>query len=165
MDTYPDSVDVHFEEKNIYHGPALHKSLTELVETEYCFFLDSDTITKRGGFLERGVEELSSNKKNYAFGYCIKANERGFKDENGTTIAVTPYLMLKCEHYNKFPQFIHHGQPVLFNFKEAQKKGYKVIHYPMDKHIDHLWRGTASKYGYKLGLKGKMDYLLNRLGL
>jgi len=164
-DVYPDSVEAHFEGKNIYHGPALHKALTKLIKTEYCFFLDSDTYTKKGGFLECGVKELSSNKKNYAFGYCIKANQRGFKDENGITVAVTPYLMLKCEHYHEFPQFIHHGQPVLFNFKDAQEKGYQVIHFPMDNYIDHLWRGTASKYGYKLGLKGKIDYLLNRLGL
>lgn len=164
-DRYPDTVKAHFEENNIYHGPALHKVLSRLIDTEYCFFLDSDTITKKGGFLEKGIEELSSNKKNYAFGYCIKANQRGFKDENGITIAVTPYLLLKCEHYSKFPQFIHHGQPVLFNFKEAQENGYHVIHHSMDRYIDHLWRGTASKYGYKLGVKGKIDYLLNRLGI
>lgn len=54
---------------------------------------------------------------------------------------------------------------VLANFKAARENGYKLLHFPMDKYIDHLWRGTASKYGYKLGLKGKLDYLLNRLGL
>lgn len=165
VSTYNGSVTAHFEEKNIYHGPALHKTLTELIHTDYCFFLDSDTITTKGGFLEQGVETLASNKKNYAFGYCIKANDRGFKDENGITIAVTPYLLLKRKYYNKFPPFIHHGQPVLLNFKDAQEKGYRVIHHPMDHYIEHLWRGTASKYGYKLGLKGKIDYLLNKFGL
>ena len=35
----------------------------------------------------------------------------------------------------------------------------------MDDYIDHLWRGTASKFGYGLGLKGKFDYLLNKLGI
>ena len=58
-DVYPDSVEAHFEGKNIYHGPALHKALTKLIKTEYCFFLDSDTSTKKGGFLECGVKELS----------------------------------------------------------------------------------------------------------
>lgn len=165
VSAYPESISAHFEGQNIYHGPALHKVLAELIHTKYCFFLDSDTVTKKKGFLERGVEKLSSSNKNYAFGYCTKANQRGFKDENGITIAVTPYLLIKVEHYNKFPAFKHHGQPVLFNFKEAQERGYRIIHHPMDKYIDHLWRGTASKYGYKLGLKGKIDYLLNRLGI
>lgn len=165
INTYPESLSAHFEGQNIYHGPALHKALTKLIHTKYCFFIDSDTVTKTGGFLEKGVEKLASNKKNYAFGYCIKTNQRGFKDENGITVAVTPYLLLRVEYYDQFPQFIHHGQPVLFNFKDAQEKGYRIIHHPMDQYIDHLWRGTASKYGYKLGLKGKLDYLLNRLGI
>lgn len=162
---YPESIETHFEQKNIFHGPALDKSIRELVKTDYCFFLDSDTVTKEKGFLEKGMDLLSSEEKNYALGYKLNANKRGFKDPEGTPIILTPYLLMKTAPYRKFPPFFHHGQPVLNNFREAQKKGYKLIHFPMEKYIDHLWRGTASKFGYGLGLKGKFDYLLNKLGL
>jgi len=162
---YGGSVRVHFEEKNIYHGPALDKSLRMLVETEYCFFLDSDTKTHKSGFLEKGINLLSSDENNYALGHMITVNKRGFKDPCGIPIVVTPYLLMKTNPYQKFPPFIHHGQPVLENFSEAQKNGYRIIHFPMEEYVDHLWRGTASKYGYGLGLKGKVEYVLNKLGL
>ncbi|REL25070.1 glycosyltransferase [Rhodohalobacter sp. SW132] len=163
--SYPDTVSAHFERKNIFHGPALDKSLQEIVETEFCFFLDSDTVTKKGGFLEKGVEQLNAEPLNYAAGHIVTANARGFKSEDGVPVVVTPYLLMKTNPYKQFPPFIHHGQPTLENFTEAQKNGYRLIHFPMEKYIDHLWRGTASKYGYGLGLKGKLDYVLNKLGL
>jgi GT2 family glycosyltransferase len=159
------SIQTHFEEDNIFHGPALDKTLREMVDTEYCFFLDSDTVTKKGGFLERGVDILSAKEENYALGYKLNVNKRGFKDPEGTPIILTPYLLMKTEPYSMFPPFFHHGQPVLNNFSEAQEKGYQLIHFPMEEYIDHLWRGTASKFGYGLGLKGKFDFLLNKLGL
>lgn len=162
---YPDSIFTHFEEENIFHGPALDKSITELVKTEFCFFLDSDTVTKKKGFLEKGVDILSANTKNYALGYKLNANKRGFKDPEGTPIILTPYLLMKTTPYQKFPPFFHHGQPVLKNFREAQNNGYELIHFPMEEYVDHIWRGTASKFGYGLGLKGKFDYLLNKLGI
>ena len=162
---FPYSVEAHYESKNIFHGPALHKALTRIVDTKYCFFLDSDTITMQGGFLEKGVAMLDSHEKNYACGFIVHANKRGFKDPGGIPIAVTPYLLLKTEFYMRFPPFQHHGQPVLSNFEEAQNRGYKILHFPMDEYINHLWRGTASRYGYQLGLKGKIDFLLNKFGL
>lgn len=162
---FPGNLKTHFEQENIYHGPALHKSLKKLVSTPYCFFLDSDTITQKRGFLEEGIDMLEENSKHYVCGLVIKVNKRGFKDPDGIPVAVTPYLLLKTGLYHQFPPFNHHGQPTLKNIEKAQERGFKVIDYPMDQYIDHLWRGTASKYGYKLGLKGKLDYLLNRLGL
>lgn len=162
---FPDTIRSHFEGENIFHGPALHKSLNELVKSEYCFFLDSDTVTKKAGFIEKGLEILSSNKNNYALGRVITVNQRGFKDSAGLPVIVTPYLLMKTEFYPQFSQFVHHGQPVLFNFREAQEEGCRLIHFPMEEYIDHLWRGIASKYGYGLGLKGKFEFLLNKIGL
>jgi len=162
---YSDSIQTHFEEENMYHGPALDKSIRMLVKTEFCFFLDSDTVTKKKGFLEKGLDVLTSEKSNYALGYKLNVNKRGFKDPSGIPIILTPYVLMKTSPYQKFPPFFHHGQPVLNNFREAQIDGYKLIHFPMDDYIDHLWRGTASKFGYGLGLKGKFDYLLNKMGI
>ena len=38
--------------KNIFHGPAMDLAARELVHSKYIFFLDSDTETRKGGFLE-----------------------------------------------------------------------------------------------------------------
>lgn len=155
---------VHREKENLFHGPALDKSARELVKTPFCFFLDSDTRTEKGGFLEEILQVLNEDPKNYAAGRQILANRRGFKDEAGFPILLTPYLMLKREDYPRFPPFIHHGQPGLQHFMEVQKAGFRIIDFPMHHYIHHIWRGTASKYGYRLGWRGKWDYLMNKLG-
>lgn len=159
------STSSYYESENIYHGPAVHKALTDLITTEFCFLLDSDTETTKPGFLEKGIEILSSDENNYALGHLEHSNKRGFKQEDGIPVILTPYLLLKTGPYHKFPPFVHHGQPTIYNFLEAQKADYKLIHFPMYDYIDHKWRGTASRFGYKLGLKGKINYLLNKIGL
>ena len=157
-------VQVHREERNLFHGPALDKAIREMVTTPYCFFLDSDTETRRPGFLEDAMEQLEQDSKYYAAGRVIRVNHRGFKDPDGFPILLTPYLLLKTEHYRQFPPFVHHGQPGLRHFYDAQRDGFQLIDFPMHEYIDHLWRGTASKFGYRLGLRGKWDYLMNKLG-
>lgn len=157
-------VKVHIEARNLFHGPALDKAIREMVTTPYCFFLDSDTETRRLGFLEDVMEQLEQDSKYYAAGRVIRVNHRGFKDPDGFPILLTPYLILKTEHYRRFPPFVHHGQPGLRHFYEAQRDGFQLIDFPMHEYIDHLWRGTASKFGYRLGLRGKWDYLMNKLG-
>lgn len=155
----------HYESDNIFHGPAIHKAVTDLVETDFCFILDSDTETLKPGFLEEGISILQSDEKLYAIGHLEYSNKRGFKQKDGIPVILTPYLLMKVELYHKFPPFIHHGQPTINNFLNAQKAGYTLKHFPMYDFIDHKWRGTASKFGYKLGLKGKINYVLNKIGL
>lgn len=159
------NIEAHYESENIFHGPAIHKAITDLVETEFCFILDSDTETLKPGFLEEGISILQSDEKLYALGHLEHSNRRGFKQKDGIPVILTPYLLMKVEPYHKFPPFIHHGQPTINNFFEAQKAGYRLEHFPMYDFIDHKWRGTASKFGYKLGLKGKINHLLNKIGL
>lgn len=157
-------VHVHREPSNIFHGPALDKAVREMVSTPYVFFLDSDTETQTPGFLEQAIEQLEQDPSMYAAGRQIRVNRRGFKDPDGFPILLTPYLLLKTDLYRQFSPFIHHGQPGLKHFYEAQQAGYRLIDFPMHHYIDHLWRGTASKFGYRLGLRGKWDFLMNKLG-
>jgi len=159
----PDNIETQLLDKNIYHGPAMNYALNTLKE-EYVFFLDSDTETKRGGFLEPMLAELESSKTTYGIGRQIKVNKRGFLSETGTTILTPAYIMLRRCLYSCFPPFEHHGQPVMKNFIVAQQKGYKLEAFPIEDFIDHRWRGTASRFGYGLGWGGKKDYLLNKLG-
>lgn len=152
-----------FFKKNMYHGPAMDEVLKNHLESDFVFFLDSDTETRKSGFLEEMMDQLSGNKL-YGAGEIIHINDRGFNSKNGFQILLTPFMLIKATLYSKFPPFIHHGQPTIHNFKEAQKMGYQLKHYPVSDYVFHHWRGTANRFGYGLGIKGKVDYLLNKLG-
>jgi GT2 family glycosyltransferase len=158
------NIHVFFNDKNIFHGPAMDFALRNLVETKYCFILDSDTETVKKGFLEEMRNILEENENNYAVGLEKNVNERGFLHTNGKIkIILAPFMLIKKNIYLKLSPFIHHGQPVMFNFDEAAKNGYKISNYPVDTYINHLWRGTASRFGYKLGIKGKIDFVIEKL--
>jgi glycosyltransferase involved in cell wall biosynthesis len=159
----PDNTETLMIDKNIFHGPAMHYALNKVKE-EYVFFLDSDTETKRGSFLEPMMEKLESSKTMYGVGRKITVNKRGFPTESGNTILAPAYMLLRRNLYPYFPPFEHHGQPVMKNFIAAQQRGYKIGLFPIEDFIDHRWRGTASRFGYGLGWGGKIDFVLNKLG-
>jgi GT2 family glycosyltransferase len=164
QETFPDRTDVLILDKNIYHGPAMNYALNTLNE-DYVFFIDSDTETKKGGFLEPMVKLVELSENAYAAGRQITVNKRGFLSEKGKAILTPAYMMLKRKLYRKFPPFEHHGQPVMKNFFCAQEKGYLLKTFPIENYIDHKWRGTASRFGYGLGIKGKIDFVLNKFGI
>ncbi len=150
-------------EKNIFHGPAMHQAIN-MVSNEHVFFLDSDTETRQGGFLEQMIAELASDNV-YAVGRMDTVNKRGFHSNTGTSTVLSPYMMLRRKLYHNFPSFEHRGMPTLRNFTAAQRQGYVLKSFPIEKYIAHFGRGTASRYGYGLGMRGKIDYVLNKLGL
>lgn len=160
----PENTETILLEKNIYHGPAMHFALKES-DYEYIFFLDSDTDTFRGGFIEEMFSVLNSSDKIYGTGRFLTINKRGFQSLKGISFPAPAYMMIKRKLYFKFPQFEHHGMPVLKNFSEALTAGYEFREFPIEKYINHLWRGTAGRFGYGLGLKAKIDFILNKLGL
>lgn len=154
-----------FLDSNIFHGPAMDLAIKKYVETKYVFFLDSDTETKNCGFLEKMLEICSSEKKIYGVGEIAKANKRGYKSETGNEILLTPYMLINTHIYKTLSPFIHHGQPTLHNFTDASDKGYELRHFKVSDYINHLWRGTADRFGYGLGFRSKLDYILNKLGI
>ncbi len=153
-----------FLKENIYHGPAMHLAVQK-INQKYIFFLDSDTETFKGGFLEQMIATLESSDKIYGTGRFLTVNKRGFQVKKGISFPAPAYMMIKKELYNYFPPFEHHGMPVLKNFVSALKQGYNFKEFPIEDYINHLWRGTAGKFGYGLGLKAKLDYILNKFGL
>ncbi len=161
---FPDNIETLLLDKNIYHGPAMNYALNKIKE-DYVFFLDSDTETRQGGFLESMFAELESLETIYGIGRQITVNKRGFLAETGNTILTPAYMMIRRSLYSYFPPFEHHGQPVMKNFVAAQKRGYKIKSFPIEDFIDHRWRGTASRFGYGLGWGGKIDFVLNKLGI
>jgi hypothetical protein len=129
------------------------------------FFLDSDTKTVKGGFLEEMIDKLNISDKTYAAGRFLVINKRGFQSEKGISFPAPAYMMINRKLYDLFPSFEHHGMPVLNNFSGALKAGYTFRQFPIENYIEHSWRGTAGKFGYGLGLKAKIDFILNKLGL
>ncbi|MBO6622997.1 MAG: glycosyltransferase [Balneola sp.] len=154
-----------FLNSNIFHGPAMDMAIKKYVDTKYVFFLDSDTETQRSGFLEKMTSLITSETSIYGVGEIIKANKRGYKSEKGKEILLTPYMLIDTRLYKTLRPFLHHGQPTLHNFADANEKGYNLKFFKISDYINHIWRGTAERFGYGLGLKGKLDYLLNKLGL
>ncbi len=161
-----ENVSAHFLDENIFHGPAMDLAAKLLVDTDYIFFLDSDTETLKAGFIEMAIEQLDKKEENiYGVGEFITVNKRGFKSQMGMDILMTPHMFLNRKMYVKLAPFKHHGQPTLDNFKSAYKNGFKLINMPISEYIFHHWRGTANRFGYGLGLKGKIDFILNKLGI
>ncbi len=153
-----------FLKKNLGHGPAMH-AMMERAEYEFYFLLDSDTVTKKGGFLEKMLAEFDDGSV-YGVGKVAPFNKHGFHDEeSGTSMLIAAYMLIRSSFYQGLSPFEHHGVPVARNFYESSKKGYHMIDFPIERFIDHLHRGTVGRFGYGLGLKGKINYLLNKLGL
>jgi len=153
-----------FLEENIFHGPAMHLTIEQL-SYENLFFLDSDTETHKGNFLEEMAEILNSSDKVYGTGRFLTLNKRGFQSSKGISMPAPAYMLIKRNLYFQFPPFEHHGIPVLKNFSKALKLGYEFKEFPIENYIEHSWRGTAGRFGYGLGIKAKIDYVLNKLGL
>lgn len=151
-------------QENIFHGPAMHRAL-EILEAPYIFFFDSDTETRQPGFLEPMVAALEAEATHYGAGQVVHVNRRGFVAADGIPVLTSWHMLIKRALYHHLPPFIHHGLPVLQNCAAAQQRGYRLVAFPVQEYVHHLGRGTVSRYGYRLGLRSKLDYLLNRLGL
>ncbi len=157
-----DSVEGRFLSENRFHGPAMDLALRAL-DTPLVYIFDSDTETVREGFLEE-MTRLASRDEVYGVGRITHVNRRGFAAKSGIPVLVSAYMMIKRRLYLDLPPFVHHGLPVLANFSAAAQRGHTLESYPIDEFVNHLGRGTAERYGYGLGLRSRLDYLLNKLG-
>lgn len=160
----PQKTDVLFLETNIYHGPAMDRAINE-TNKEFVFFLDSDTETRQGGFLEAMYEKFQTSVQLYGVGRPLLVNKRGFYNPAGEQVLAPAYMMIRRSYYYKLPPFEHHGLPIMKNNLAARQKGYELQSFPIEEYIDHAWRGTASRFGYGLGWRGKLDYVLNKIGV
>ena len=152
---------------NLYHGPAMHQA-AEHCRTDYLLYLDSDCHVTKGGFLELMLDVAEKDGSCYAVGKRVYMNDRGF--EVGPGPFAIAYIRPSCMLVNKrmyltLPPFTHHGTPCLDNMRAAASSGYALVDFPILSYVVHEGRGTASRYGYGLGLKGKINHLLNKLGL
>jgi glycosyltransferase involved in cell wall biosynthesis len=165
-DRWPLATEVILNDSNRHHGPAMDQAL-RTVRSPYVLFLDSDCEVVKGGMLEGLLARAEADPHHYATGKKIFMNPRGF-DVPEREEAI-PYIRPICmlihrERYLVLPPFERHGAPCLVNMKAATARGFSLIHFPVEDFVLHTGRGTASIYGYRLGLRGKLNHLLNRLG-
>jgi hypothetical protein len=145
----------------------MHQALCDL-ESRYVLFLDPDVIVKRGKFIEKMVAIVEHEEKCYAVGHRIYMNKRGYdiQEQAEATPYIRPYCMLiHREIYHSLPMFVKHGTPCLENMKTASGRGLLLVDFPVLEYVHHEGRGTAGKFGYRLGLRAKIDFILNKLKL
>jgi GT2 family glycosyltransferase len=152
---------------NLHHGPAMDQAV-KLVEREFILFLDSDCEIVKGGFVEEMIRCADADSRCYAVGRMTYKNRHGFDTTRSekTFRYINPFCMLMRKHlYTTLPPFVHHGAPCLHNMREAALRGYSLIDFPVLDYVSHKGRGTAQQYGYGLGLKGKLGFVLSKLGI
>lgn len=158
------AVKADFLTQNIYHGPAMDRGL-RASETAFTLLLDSDTETVQGGFLEEMVDGMREEPTHYGAGHVVNVDRRGFARAEGTPVLSSAHMLLDTDRYRSLPPFIHHGLPAMVNFRAAFDAGFTLLSYPIQEYVRHLGRGTASRYGYGLGFRARVDYVLAKLGL
>ncbi len=166
-DTCPDQTDLLLNTRNLHHGPAMDQALHHL-QSRFVLFIDSDCEAKRAGFVEGMTGMAEEDSGVYAVGKRIFMNARGFDVDAAP--GAHPYIRPICmlidrSMYLSLPPFERHGAPCLTNMIAAAAAGLKLIHFPVEDFVLHAGRGTAARFGYRLGIRGKLNHLLNRLGL
>lgn len=163
----PEKTTVIFNADNLHHGPAMDQAL-HVLTTPYVLFLDSDCEVLTGGWIERMAAMADASSGIYAVGKKIFMDDRGFDiaDRPGAHPYIRPICMLvRREAYLRYPPFERHGAPCLRNFIAAHAAGEELVHCPVEDFVYHAGRGTASRHGYALGLRGKINQLLHMFGL
>jgi glycosyltransferase involved in cell wall biosynthesis len=150
------SVTAHLLTENVYHGPALDQAF-HLLETPYILTLDSDTITKKGGWLEAMLGHFRSDPRLYAIGWLRWVNHNGVATRDGLPRPnLHPYIHPYCAlfdraKYHTLQPFFRDGAPCRVNMFNATKAGYHLVSFPIDQYVTHLIAGTRRMW------KGRWD--------
>lgn len=148
--------------RNLHHGPGMHEAIKN-VSTDWILTFDSDCELLRNSLIEDMFQKVDENT--YVIGEIININKFGFFAKEGEQSFA--YVHPKCALFNreiywKLAPFEKHGAPCITNQIEAQSKHYKLINFPVDDYIHHIQRGTAGIYGYRLGFKGRLNWIKNK---
>jgi hypothetical protein len=137
--------------------------------TLFVLFLDSDCEVIKGGFVEEMVAQANASPLNYAVGKRVWMDRRGFdvsEEGKGAIPYIRPICMLmRRDVYPSLPKARRHGTPCLENMRAAVRRGYVLVDFPIADFVLHKGRGTAARFGYGLGWRGRVNFLLHKLRL
>jgi hypothetical protein len=153
---------------NQNHGDAMHDGIMGYVKTRYVLTMDSDTITKRGGWIELMVHEIAregvfsigtlnlttwsndciGNPKNdadivkYTHPSCSMYDREIYLD-----LSADRQLVPDAHGVTVRPQFCNHGAPCWSIMKACKLKGYEILGFPIEDYVMHLsgysWTGPT----------------------
>lgn len=127
------------------HGETMDEALLNFIKTPYALLLDSDTIINRGGWIEPLLQQFKDNPKLYATGSLMLVTRKNYgvgapedKDDvlryahpSCAMIHVSTYRELKAPANDN-------GSPLAHNMIEAEKQGFEIGAFPIDKYVSHL---------------------------
>lgn len=148
------SITAHLLEANIYHGPALDRAF-RLLDSPYVLTLDSDTVTRKGGWLEAMLGHFHADNKLYAIGWLRWVNENGVATADGKPRPnLHPYVHPHCALFDRakyltLSPFFRDGAPCRVNMFSAIQRGYHLVSFPVERYVTHLVAGTRRMYGGK----------------
>ena len=123
----------------------LHEAIIRYVRTKYVLLLDNDLIIKRGGWIEGMLDRMEGPfEPIYAVGSLMLVTNSGDacgepKDEKDILRYVHPSCsLIRLESYLRLEPFVEHGAPLVYNMQDAQRRGWIVEHYPVEKYVCHL---------------------------
>jgi len=130
------------------HGDMLHEAIMDHVSTRYVLLLDSDVIVRRGGWIEQMVEIMNKGKVTgmpiYGLGSLMLVSDEDDacgppKGGSDTLKYIHPSCsIIDRSTYLTLPPFIEHGAPLVYNMREAQRRGLRVEYFPIDRYVMHL---------------------------
>lgn len=153
-----ENIKVWAREGDNSHGGSMHDAIVDHITSKYVLTLDSDTITKRGGWIELMVDKIIDNV--FAIG-TLNLTTRS-NDAVGNPINdedILKYAHPSCSIYDRDiyltlsadreivsdandvmcrPQFCNHGSPCWSMMKAAEIKGYEVLGFPIENYVMHL---------------------------
>lgn len=131
------------------HGVAMDNALKNHISTKYVLLMDSDVIIERGGLIEDMLNEFPKDDTLYAIGSLMLVTRSNQacgppKDEADVLRYAHPsFSIYRTDLYHKInAPFVDHGAPCVYSMIEAEKLGYNIGYYPVDKYVSHLSGGS-----------------------
>lgn len=131
-------------ERRNSHGEIMNDAIRGYINTKYVLLMDSDTIVRRGGFIELMLAQFLDNDKMYATGSLMLQSIKGeacsppLDEADVLRYAHPSCSMYDIETYKTLREFTDHGAPCALNNIDAQSKGHWIEYFPVDKYVQHL---------------------------
>lgn len=130
------------------HGETLDQALRSHIKTKYCLMMDSDVITERGGWIEGMLKQFEDDPKLYATGTRMLVTRDGQacgapKDRND--VLMYAHISTAIYHvptYLTLKPAVDHGAAFCHNMTDAERKGFNIGYFPVDKYLSHLSGGS-----------------------